>query len=240
MRKYLILGLMLMCVMSLTAQNNKYECYVEVTGKATREVTPDEIYLSITIDQESTNKGKVSVAEQEQQMIAAFKHIGINVDKALTVADMSSDMQTYLLRKNQVQTSKSFQLKLSSPDQINKVFEELAKLNIPNTYITKSTYSDIDGIKKELRVEAMKNARETAMTLAEACGQKAGSAITIVDNNYMSGETSNYNRYSGMLLARAANLDAAEAEDEGSAVEFKKLKFSYTIDAKFVLLPLSE
>ncbi|MBR6831126.1 MAG: SIMPL domain-containing protein [Tidjanibacter sp.] len=239
MKRFFMTMLMLtMAALTLTAQNtSKYESYIEVTGKAEKEVVPDEIYLSITIDQEKS-KAKESVVAQERKMIAALKRIGIDVENNLTVSDMSSDLQTYILRKRTVQTTKTYQLKLNNADQVSKVFETLAQLDIADTQVIKSTCSDMEAVKEQLRVEAMQNARKMADTLAEAIDQKAGSAFLITDNNYMGGSVN----YNGLMMTRAAKFDMVteESTDQSSGIEFKKLKFSYSVNVRFELLPRAE
>lgn len=239
MKRFFMTMLMLsMAALTLTAQNtSKYESYIEVTGKAEKEVVPDEIYLSITIDQEKS-KAKESVVAQERKMIAALKRIGIDVENNLTVSDMSSDLQTYILRKRTVQTTKTYQLKLNNADQVSKVFETLAQLDIADTQVIKSTCSDMEAVKEQLRVDAMQNARKMADTLAEAIDQKAGSAFLITDNNYMGGSVN----YNGLMMTRAAKFDMVteESADQSSGIEFKKLKFSYSVNVRFELLPRAE
>ncbi|MBP3331662.1 MAG: SIMPL domain-containing protein [Tidjanibacter sp.] len=239
MKRFFMTMLMLtMAALTLTAQNtSKYESYIEVTGKAEKEVVPDEIYLSITIDQEKS-KAKESVVAQERKMIAALKRIGIDVENNLTVSDMSSDLQTYILRKRTVQTTKTYQLKLNNADQVSKVFETLAQLDIADTQVIKSTCSDMEAVKEQLRVEAMQNARKMADTLAEAIDQKAGSAFLITDNNYMGGSVN----YNGLMMTRATKFDMVteESADQSSGIEFKKLKFSYSVNVRFELLPRAE
>ena len=65
MKNLLALLLIVMAPMVSQAQNQKNfidQPYLEVTGKAELEVTPDEIYLSIRIN-EGDNKAKQSVEE---------------------------------------------------------------------------------------------------------------------------------------------------------------------------------
>ncbi len=236
MRKHLFLIIVLMATLPLAAQNNINEIsQIEVTGKAEKEVVPDEIYLSITIDQDKS-KNKESVASQERKMINALKGLGIDVEKKLTVADMSSDLQTYILRRRAVQTRKSYQLLLHDAEQVNGVFEALAQLDISDTQVTKSTYSDMEGIKMELRKEAMRNARNIADTLAEAIGQEAGAAFYIMDYNNMGGSVN----YNGLVMSTRAMKSSAEMiteEAADSGLEFKKLKFSYSVNVRFHLYP---
>ena len=90
-----------------------------MTGKADREVTPDEIYVRIVIN-EKDNKGKVSVEQQEKEMFRRLKAAHIDIEKDLVVQDMSSDLQTYFLRKNAILSTKTYQLKSPAPRSSDK------------------------------------------------------------------------------------------------------------------------
>ena len=96
MKKLLALFAASLFALTLAAQEKNFidEPYIEVTGKAEMEVVPDRIYLRIVIN-EKDNKGKVSVEQQEKEMFKQLKSIGIDLEKQLSVQDMSSDLQTY-------------------------------------------------------------------------------------------------------------------------------------------------
>ena len=49
--------------------------YLEVNGRAEMEVAPDEIYVRITIN-EQDSKGKVTVLQQEKDMVRRLKDLG--------------------------------------------------------------------------------------------------------------------------------------------------------------------
>jgi uncharacterized protein YggE len=57
-----------------------------------------------------------------------------------------------------------------------------------NFYISRTSHSNMDSIKKQLKMQAVKNAKEEAMYLAAAIGDNVGNALTINDPN----ESSNY------------------------------------------------
>ena len=47
--------------------------YIEVTGTAEKEVTPDEIYIGIIIREKYVNKVKVTIEEQEEKLKTLFE-----------------------------------------------------------------------------------------------------------------------------------------------------------------------
>lgn len=82
-----------------------FPSYVEVNGVAEREIEPNLIYLTITIN-ERESKGRITVDEQEQDMIRALRSLGIDTKEQLRVNDISSSR----LKRSQAVTTKSYQL----------------------------------------------------------------------------------------------------------------------------------
>lgn len=64
--------------------------YIEVTGHADSLVTPNEIFIKITIS-ERDSKDKISVEEIESKMVEGLKTLSINIEKDLTTGDLASN-----------------------------------------------------------------------------------------------------------------------------------------------------
>ena len=92
-----------------------FPSYIQVNGRAEKEITPDEFYLSVIIN-ERDSKGKISVESQQRDMIAALKRLGVNVEKQLKVANLSSE---FFKKKTSVATAK-YQLQLGSAAEVSK------------------------------------------------------------------------------------------------------------------------
>ena len=226
MKKILLAAAAAFCVLSAAAQqSDPYPSYVQVNGRAEKEITPDEFYLSIVID-ERDSKGKVTVEQQQRQMISALKSLGIDVEKQLKMANMSSE---YLKRKTSVTTAK-YQLKLNSAAMVSDVYGALADLGISGVSLQRVTHSAIDQYKQEVRIAAIRNAQQVARTLAEAIGQKVGKSFNIVDyNNDMMPVM-----YDNASFARSMKAEAAGTADD-EPLDFKTIRLTYNVQAKFVL-----
>lgn len=233
MKKILLMaaGIMMFSMAAEAQQSETYPSYVGVTGTAEREVTPNEIYVRITIDESDSRGGKATVAEQERKMIDQLKRLGINVEKDLQVGDMSGDLKTYLLRRDRVQTQKNYVLKVGSAEMLGRVFQSLGDINISKMNLIKATNSNLEKIRMELRTEAMQNAREAAETLAEAIGQKIGKAFTILDNGYYGGGIVYFNE--AMPVARSATMDMTV--EESVPLNFQDMKVTCSVNVRFVL-----
>ena len=72
---------------------------IDQSAKAERKVTPDELYISITINEKDT-KGKVTVEQQQNAMIKALQALKIDVEKNLTLNFMDSQVSYTTFRRN--------------------------------------------------------------------------------------------------------------------------------------------
>jgi uncharacterized protein YggE len=212
-------------VFTLSATAQEAENYIQVNGLSEIEVVPNQIYLSIVLD-ESDTKGRQAIESQRREMVTLLKEIGIDTDKSLSIEDMSSN---YFKRGNSLSKA-SYQLLLSSSEQVVKVYDSLATIGISDINIVRVSHSDIEQFKSQCRKEAMINAKKVATELAEAIGQSVGSCIYIYDANRDVTHTYHNDRIVMRAMAKATN-EITTIEEE--PIEFKKIKLSYSVNAKF-------
>ena len=205
-----------------------FPSFVQVTGTAEREVEPDEIYLSITIN-ERDSKGKITVEQQQREMLAALRKQGIDVEKQLKMVDLTSSF----FKKHTSVATAQYQLKLGSAAAVAKAWRALDALGISQVHVEKVSHSKLAAFKAEVRADAMRAARSNAAALAEAIGQKIGKCFYIYDSN--NGVMPTFYAANAMVKARGIEVaeDAMEAEME--AMEFQTIKLQYRVQAKFVL-----
>lgn len=230
MKKIFILlsTIIVACVLnvnSAVAQSVEMIPTVAVNGSSIIRVVPDEIYLSITLD-ESDSKGRVAIDEQRRKMFSALKRAGVNSEEQLFVQDMSS----MYFRRNRSLAATQYELKLGSADAVRKVFEALDEAGITNVNVTRTSHSNLEGLRSEARQKAMKDAQQRARELAEAVGQTIGACYEISD--YTTSVQPVYRK--NMLMTTARAMDAAVAEAEPD-VQFEQIEINYNVSAKFYL-----
>ncbi len=207
----------------VTAEEN----YIQVTGRAEREVTPDEFQVAITI-QERDSKGKISIEEQQRSLTAALKRVGIDPEKALR---LSANASSYHKKGNSLSSAR-YDLTLHSMAELQAAFEALEPLNLSQVVLRRATYSQMEQLEEELRREAILNARQCARQLAEALGQEVGRCLQIIDwNNELS---------AGIYLDNALFRAKGAVTEEAAIVEellpeFRSLKLNYQLQARFLL-----
>lgn len=228
MKRLILLAAAALAALSAAAQDvERFPSYVQVNGRAEKEVTPDEFYLSVVID-ERDSKGKVSVESRQREMITALKRLGVDVEKQLKVANLSSEF----FKKNTSVATAKYQLQLGSAAEVAQAWQALDELGISNVSILKVSHSKIEQYKEEVRVEAIRNARKTAETLAGAIGQQVGGCFYIYDSNNSVMPT----YYNNSIVMRSAKgVYAEDAGAEEPSLDFKTIRLEYGVQAKFVL-----
>ncbi|MBE5033515.1 SIMPL domain-containing protein [Gallalistipes aquisgranensis] len=230
MKRLLFMAAALMLCSGLAAQNGNNTPYIETSATASREVTPDEIFVRIVLSENDT-KGKISIDKLQGDMMRAIKKAGIDFEKSLTIDNIESQYQTYLLRKSDGRTTKTFLLMVGG-EQLAPLFTALDEAGISNVNIQSARYSKVAALRDELRVEAAKAAQARARMLAQAVGQEIGKAMQI--QNYDNGNAVVYNN---IMLARASAkmADGITFEESAPTVEFKKIKVESTVTIRFSL-----
>ena len=235
--KKLIIGLLLSVSIVGFAQtggkNFIDQNYIEVTGKAELEIVPDLIYLKIVLS-DKNNKDKQTLPEIEKKMTNKLSEIGIDVNKDLSLMDFASNLKTYLFKTNDVVLTKQYQLIVHDSKTLQKVFFEFQNLGISNVSIEKLDHTQIEQYRKDVKVSAIKAAKEKAEMLALALSQKIGNALYVQE--IVNVNPSNYNsniRIRGMSsLSKSSSLSGI---DEGVDIEFEKIKVESSFLVRFAL-----
>ena len=227
----MILGFLTMMLLSTTinAQVKSFLDlpYLEVNGNADTMVTPNEIWINITIN-EADVKNKISLEEQERKMVAALKGMGINTEKDLVTSGMQSDFRFYVLKQKDVMKSKEYKLKVGDAVTATKVFIKLEEIGIANAAIERVGHSEMEKLQNICRSSAILNARQKALALTQPVGATLGGLLHVAD---FSGSDSGLG---DRLMLRVRGVSTmADNEEELPQINFEKIKVSISIQAKF-------
>ncbi|MGL4908886.1 MAG: SIMPL domain-containing protein [Bacteroidales bacterium] len=204
--------------------------FIEVTGKAKQEIAPDKIFLSITIvDKE--NKAKKTVEQLEKEMFKCLKDVGIDVSKQLTVMDLSSNFKSSWYKGKDIVSTKQYELIVGSVQQAGNAIVTLEAMGISSIQLLRIDHSQIEKIKRDVKVSAVRDAQSKATDLLTAIGQKAGRALWILEVDH-----SAY-RHTPMMMRAAPVMEAANANTQAAMpeIEFQKITVEYAINAKFAI-----
>ena len=185
MKNFLLILLVALTIPSFAQIGEKNfidQPYIEVNGQAEMEVVPNEIYLQILVN-EKDFKGKQELQQIEKSMIKKLTDIGIDVSTQLAIKDMASNFQKYWLRGAEANSIKEYQLKVADAATAGRTIQELEALGLSNISIEKVDHSEIEKLKTEVKINAVKAAKEKAAALTNAIGQEVGKAIYIQEMN---------------------------------------------------------
>ncbi len=231
MRKLLSALALSLIVLASFAQQPDTRRRIEVIGSAEAEVTPDIIYISISLKEyfkDNSNKKKVIIEDLEKQLQSAVLNAGIPKEN-FTINNISSYNYTWEKKKNpDFLASKQYRIKVTDLTKLNQIIGSVDSRGIEYTNIDSYDYSKIESLKKDLKVKALQAAKAKAAYLAEAVNEKIGSALEIQEINNESYPQPIY-RSNYMMKADAAEAGAMPD------VDFKKIKLNYQMRAVFEL-----
>lgn len=192
--------------------------FIEVNGTAEKEVMPDRIYIAITLTEKSTNDKDDSIQKQEENLRKGLAETGVDL-KELFLSDAVSEITTYKKRETGIKLSREYTLIVKNADEVKKVFKKLSDMNIKEAIISKTESSEIENYRKEVRIAAIKVAKEKATYLLQAIGEELGKPLEIKELDLNSFRFSNTS--SNMIIKDNVNVET----------NFEKIlvRFSYYI-----------
>lgn len=207
--------------------------YIEVVGNGELEIIPDEIYISITIREREVGKKKVTVETQELDLKNAVKELGIPMEN-LTLSDANADYVKVSWTKKDVVSKKSYVLKVADAATVGKVYEKLDALKILDAYIARVSHSKMEAFKKQVRIMAIKAAKDKAEYLLAAIDEKMGNPIVIYEENSVRNLPRKLMNLRGVTTA--SEVDYVDGIRQPAEIQFKKIKLQSSIYVKFEIL----
>ena len=144
---------------------------IQVTGSADMEVTPDQIEFRIGIEEDNKN----SLDKIERELRKQLGEINIGSEK----------IQTYGVgnywnwRYDDRRLSKDFLVQLSSMDEIDLILANIDLDGIGYMSLGELSHQNIHEYRKEVKIEALKQAKEKATYMLKAMDQELGELISI-------------------------------------------------------------
>jgi uncharacterized protein YggE len=224
MKKLLFIALIAFATSNVFAQNVDLRKKIEVNGTAETEVTPDEIYIGISLKEYMDGKKKVSIEELESQLQKAVAKAGI-AQEDFMINNISAYTNYWDKKKDPTfLASKQYSIKVKDLNKFNTVISGVDAKGIASTNIERYAYSKEDEIKKELKIKALRQAKEKAAYLVESIGDKLYQVLEINES-----ENNNYPQ----PIYRTAMLKTEAFADSAPQIDFKKIKLSVNIRAVF-------
>ena len=201
---------------------------IEVNGSAETEVTPDIIYIGMSLKEyfrDSNNKKKVEIEELERQLQSAVLKAGIPQENFM-INNISSYNNWWEKKKTtDFLARKQYRIKVTDLTKFNEIMSAVDPKGIENSNIEGYDYSKMESLKKELKIKALQNAKEKAEYLISSIGGTLLGPLEIQEINIEA-------QPEIMNFAKTV-LRAASSEDGMPEIDFKKIKLNYQMRAVF-------
>ena len=120
-----------------------------------------------------------------------------------------------------------------TPEQVDLLVDKLDDNATQNFFIQRTSYSKLDELKRNLKIQAVQAAKEKANYLASAINESVGVAVTINEPNEF------YQPYYNTMANRSMTMKNAVMDQESAPdlqqADFKKLKIRYDVTVVFAL-----
>jgi uncharacterized protein YggE len=205
--------------------------YIEIQARAEKEVVPDQIYVMIALFEIQDGRKSIKLAEQESKLKSIVKSLGLPLSNLSLYNAQANYGNINMWGKKEVIDRKYYSLKVSNAETIGKLYEELNKIYINEAYIYKSEYSQKDSLLQDLRIEAMRKAKNQANVMTRAIGSKVGKPLIIREQQ----EYYPVAYENAMMTKVLYETEDAVSSNLSESMEYKPLKISLSVYVKFGL-----
>lgn len=231
MKKFILSVFITVFASSLFAQTTDLRRKIEVSGTAETEVTPDIIYIGISLREYVDNKRKVEIEVLERQLQTAIIKAGIPKEN-FTINNISAYNYSWDRKKNpDFLASKQYRIKVSELSKWDQIINAVDPKAVQYSNIEGYDYSKMESLKKDLKIQALKAARDKALYLAESIAEKLGQALEINESGNEFYPQPMYRTNMLMKPDAGGVMESSPMPD----VDFKKIKLSYQMRAVFEL-----
>lgn len=209
--------------------------FIEVIGSAEMEIQPDEIEFEIKIIPGSN----LSIEKSEKKLFKVLSEHGIP-KKDVRFTDLNQHNYWYYWWHHRRYEYKTFTFTLAEKTDLFELVKEFDPKWVSHLRVSKTTHSKIHEYRKQVKIDAMKAAKNKASYLMNSVDQKAGLLIEVIEINAENNTTPNYWYYNQNLTSNSvSNFQSTPTTMSGSSNEkdgVKAIKLRYEIKTKFQIL----
>ena len=233
---FFLLASFLLSTSLFAQERNPFPRTITVNGSAEMEIVPDEIYVQVYLKEyEKKGGGKITIDKIRQDFLTAVRSLGLP-DTSISVSGYDANNYNPWWRKKnkkeELYASITYQVKLRNTAQVDQLVDKLDDNATQNFYISRTTHSKLDEFKRNLKIQAVKAAKDKAQYLSDAVGEKVGVAVTINEpGEYFQPY---YGDVAANRMLKAEAAQSAAPADQPQA-DFKKMKLRYDVTVVFEL-----
>ncbi len=228
--------ILLLFAISVFAQNAGIDDlrFIEVAGSAEMEVEPDEIRFQIGITEywkEEFEKGKeykdyvtkIPLEEIEKNLMSELASIGITKEQMIL-----KDAGTSWTREGKdFRKGKAVEIIITDFNLINEINRKVKTKGLSFMRISELKNKNITEYRKQVKIEAMKAAKEKATYLLQSVGENIGKVISIIELD------ENKNLYWAPQSALSNTIMQGSGSYEVENEALKQIKLKYEVKVRF-------
>jgi|SRR5690554_243286 len=228
--KKIILILTVITTAAMQAQDKTIQPQISVSGEGKVKVIPDQAMISIAVETKGKESSKVKT-ENDRIIDKALKYLKstkIEQKDIKTERVSLSPRHDYNKKEDYYVANQTINIFLRDLSQYETVMDGLIKAGVNRINYVTFQSSQLEKLKSEARVLAVKDAKRKAEDFAGALGQKVGKAIIISDNSQ---PIYNPPIYRNMMMADAK----LEGEMASETLAVGEMEVNTNVSITFVL-----
>lgn len=256
MRTVIICLSFLLCSSLIHAQNNPttaggtsqgcfpYPKTISVMGSAVMEIIPDEIYVQVDLrEYKKRGEEKIDLEKIKADFLGNCKATGIP-DSNISIASYDgynlSSIWNRRKKDPDLLASISYLVKFRNTKPIDELVDKLDDLATQNFRIVGVSHSKIMEYRKQLKIQAVKAARDKAQYLTEAISEQLGQAITIREPEEDISSDIKQGNYRSVTKGKIEANDNFRMKDNGyglidDGVDYRRIKLRFEVEVLFAL-----
>jgi uncharacterized protein YggE len=216
---------------------NLFPKTISVNGSAEMEIVPDQIFVNVVLrEYQKKGESKKELEMLKNDFLAACQSAGI-ADSVISIVSYTGYNNYFWLRKKKktpdLFAGITYQVKFSASNQMDDLVDKLDDEATQSFDIVNTSHSKMSEFRKLLKIQAVKAAKDKALYLTDAIGEKLGSAITIKEPEEPTYST--VRPYASQAIVSNVYSKPSFNNDKSIEVDFKSFKLRYVVDVVFAL-----
>jgi uncharacterized protein len=241
MRKFIVLVITCIATVQVFGQTapNPFPKTITVSGSAEMEVIPDQIFVNILLrEYQKKGESKKDLETIKTEFLTACTNAGI-ADSLISIVSYTGYNNYYWLHRKKktpdMNASITYQIRFSQSKQMDELVDKLDDEATQSFDIVGTNHSKMTEFRKQLKIGAVKAAKDKAIYLTEAIGEKLGPAITVNEPNDQIRQNNMANATLTNVQMRYEYKDVSGGSGKTFEIDFKKIKLRFEVEVIFAL-----
>ena len=154
--------------------------FIETTGTAQREIEPNDIQLQVLLREFEDERVKVQLEKLDKDFLDAVRSAGIEKN-AVMLAQAGAQLGKLGRKDKEAFREKTYQVRLTSAAQLESLIARLESVRVQQASIVKVWHTEIEKMKLDLKVAALKAAQAKAEALLTSVNASIGKPLMVRD-----------------------------------------------------------